>query len=64
MGYREKEDECAKKLMTAVLCDGVPFDWQEAYRIASDARYSCGAELQAVRTEVETELASRENEVS
>lgn len=59
-GYREREDECAKKLMTAVLCDGVPFDWEEAYRIASNARYSCSLELQAVRSEVEAELASRE----
>jgi hypothetical protein len=57
-GYNESDDLCAKKLMTTVLTksETVPFDWQEAYRVAASPKYSCTDELKAVRAEVEAEL--------
>ena len=62
-GYNEKDDDCAKKLMTAVLTSSgvVAFDWDEAYRVAGSSKYNCTAEFDAVRYEVETELAKEQS---
>lgn len=61
-GYNKDDDLCAKKLMTTVLTksEAVPFDWQEAYRVAASPKYRCTDELNAVRTEVEAELANQD----
>lgn len=61
VGYNEDDDVCAKKLMTTVLTGKgvVPFEWDEAYRVAASSKYNCTAELNAVRAEVESELANR-----
>jgi hypothetical protein len=56
-GYDEKDDSCAKKLMAAILTGSVSIDWEEALRVAASSKYNCVAELIAVRTEVETEVA-------
>ena len=60
-GYNEDDDLCAKKLMTTVLTksETVPFDWQEAYRVAASPKYRCTDEFDAVRAEVEAELANQ-----
>ena len=60
-GYNEEDDLCAKKLMTTVLTksETVPFDWQEAYRVAASPKYRCTDEFNAVRAEVEAELANQ-----
>ena len=60
-GYNEDDDLCAKKLRTTVLTksETVPFDWQEAYRVAASPKYRCTDEFNAVRAEVEAELANQ-----
>ena len=55
-GYDEKDDDCAKKLMSAVLSGRLPIDWDEAYRVAACSKYNCVPEFNAVRSEVEAEL--------
>lgn len=45
--------------MTAVLLGDIPFDWEEATRIAASPSYGCTSELNTMRAEVETELAKR-----
>ena len=59
-GYDEKDDDCAKKLMTAVLTGTLPIDWDEALRVAASSKYNCVAEFNAVKAEVEEELAKRD----
>lgn len=61
-GYDEKDDDCAKKLMTAVLTGTLPIDWNEALRVAACSKYNCVAELKAVKAEVEEELANRDKQ--
>ncbi len=56
-GYDEKDDDCAKKLMAAVLSGRIPIDWDEARRIAACPKYNCLKEFEDVRAEVEAELA-------
>lgn len=56
-GYDEKDDDCAKKLMAGVLSGRIPIDWDEAYRVAACSKYNCVPELDAVKAEVEAELA-------
>lgn len=56
-GYDEKDDDCAKKLMAAVLNGRIPIDWEEARRIAACSKYNCLSEFEAVKAEVEAELA-------
>ncbi|MFN0076189.1 MAG: hypothetical protein ACKVY0_06925 [Prosthecobacter sp.] len=56
-GYDEKDDDCAKKLMASVLQGRIPFDWQEARRVAACPKYDCVPEFEVVRAEVEAELA-------
>ena len=56
-GYDEKDDDCAKKLMSAVLTGSIPINWDEAHRIAASAKYNCLAEFDAVKAEVQEELA-------
>lgn len=56
-GYDEKDDDCAKKLMAAVLSKRLPIDWEEAYRVAACSKYNCVPEFDAVKAEVEAELA-------
>ncbi|WP_395733409.1 hypothetical protein [Prosthecobacter sp.] len=56
-GYDEKDDDCAKKLMAAVLSNRLPIDWKEAYRVAACSKYNCVQEFDAVKAEVEAELA-------
>jgi hypothetical protein len=60
-GYDEKDDDCAKKLMASVLQGRIPFDWQEALRVAACSKYDCMSEFEAVRAEVEAELAKPES---
>jgi hypothetical protein len=60
-GYDEKDDDCAKKLMVAVLSGRLPIDWDEAHRVAACSKYNCTAEFNAVRAEVEAELAQSES---
>lgn len=55
-GYDEKDDDCAKKLMSAVLSGQLPIDWDEAYKVAACSKYNCVTEFNAVRAEVEAEL--------
>ena len=57
-GYDEKDDDCAKKLMAAVLQGRIPIDWDEALKVAASSKYNCVAEFNAVRSEVESELAN------
>ena len=59
VGYNSEDDDCAKKLMAAVLAGDVPFEWEEARRIAASPKYECVNELEAIRSEVETVLAKR-----
>lgn len=54
--YDEKDDGCAKKLMSAVVSGRIPIDWQEAERVAACSKFNCTAEFNAVRAEVEAEL--------
>jgi hypothetical protein len=56
-GYDEKDDECAKKLMAAVLSGRLPIDWDEAHKVAACSKYNCVTEFNTVRAEVEAELA-------
>ncbi|MBE2286525.1 MAG: hypothetical protein IAE77_23915 [Prosthecobacter sp.] len=56
-GYDEKDDDCAKKLMTAVLLGHVPIDWDEARKIAASPKFNCLAVFETVKAEVEAELA-------
>jgi len=60
-GYDEKDDDCAKKLMASVLQGRIPFDWQEALRVAACSKYDCMSEFEAVRAEVEAKLAKPES---
>lgn len=57
-GYDEKDDDCAKKLMAAVLSGHLPIDWEEAHRVAACSKYNCVPEFDAVKAEVEAELAN------
>lgn len=57
-GYDEKDDDCAKKLMAAVITGRVPIDWEEARRIAASPKYNCLSVFEAVKSEVEAELAN------
>ena len=43
--------------MAAVLSGMIPIDWEEARRIAASSKYDCLPEFEAVKAEVETELA-------
>ena len=56
-GYDEKDDDCAKKLMTSVILGHIPLDWEQAYKVAACSKYNCVAEFEAVKAEVEAELA-------
>lgn len=56
-GHDEKDDDCAKKLMAAVLAGRIPIDWGEARRIAECPKYNCLTEFETVKAEVEAELA-------
>jgi hypothetical protein len=60
-GYDEKDDDCAKKLMSAVLSGRLPIDWDEAYKVAACSKYNCVPEFNAVRAEVEAELEKPES---
>lgn len=64
LGYREEDHDCAKKLMATVLSGTsiTAFDWGEARAIAASPKYDCLAEFEALRTEVERELATRPND--
>ncbi|MFC5456296.1 hypothetical protein [Prosthecobacter fluviatilis] len=55
--YDEKDDDCAKKIMAAVVSGRLPIDWNEAYRVAASSKFDCVPEFNAVKTEVEAELA-------
>jgi hypothetical protein len=55
-GYDEKDDDCAKKLMSAVLSGKVPMDWEEDHRIADSPKFRCLAEFDEVVAEVKTAL--------
>jgi len=57
-GYSAKDDDCAKKLMAAVLSGRLPIDWHEASRLAANSKFDCTAEFNALRAEVEAELAN------
>jgi hypothetical protein len=57
-GYDEKDDDCAKKLMSAALSGSVPIDWDEALCVAASSKYNCVKEFNEVRAEVESELAN------
>ena len=57
-GYDEKDDDCAKKLMSAVLAGSIPIDWDEAVRIAASSKFNCLAEFNAVKAEVQAALAN------
>lgn len=56
-GYDEKDDDCAKKLMTAVLLGHVPIDWEETLKIAACPKFNCLSVFEAFKDEVEAELA-------
>lgn len=60
-GYDEKDDDCAKKLMSAVLSGRLPIDWDEAYKVAACSKYNCVSEFDAVKAEVEAELEKPES---
>ena len=56
-GYDEKDDDCAKKLMTSVLLGHIPIEWEQAYQVAAFSKYYCVAVFEDVKAEVEAELA-------
>ena len=56
--FNEEDDQCAKKLMACILRGSIPCDWSEARRIAALPAYFCDDEMDAMRLEVETELAA------
>ncbi len=56
-GYDEKDDDCAKKLMAAVIKGRIPIDWEETRRIAASPKFNCLAVFETVKAEVEAELA-------
>ena len=56
-GYDEKDDDCAKKLMTAVLLGHLPIDWEETRKIAACPKFNCLSVFEAFKAEVEAELA-------
>ena len=58
-GFNPDDDQCAKKLMACILRCQIPCDWNEVVRIAVLPAYRCAAELEAVRQEVQAELASQ-----
>ena len=58
-GFNANDDDCAKKLMACLLRQQIPCDWAEVRRIAALPAYRCTAELDAMRQEVEAELASQ-----
>lgn len=60
-GFDEKDDDCAKKLMGSVLMGHVAIDWEQAYKVAACSKYNCLAEFEAVKAEVEAELAKSES---
>lgn len=60
-GYDERDDDCAKKLMAAALEGRVPIDWDEARRIAESSKYNCLAQFEAIKNEVEAELANSQS---
>lgn len=60
-GFDEKDDDCAKKLMGSVLMGHVAIDWEQAYKVAACSKYNCVAEFEAVKAEVEAELAKSES---
>jgi hypothetical protein len=43
--------------MAAVLKGHIPIDWEETRRIAASPKFNCLAAFEAVKTEVEAELA-------
>ncbi len=57
-GFNAEDDQCARKLLACVLREQIPCDWTEARRIAALPAYRCADELETMRREVETELAS------
>lgn len=57
-GFDEKDDDCAKKLISSALRGVVEIDWDEARRIADSPKYRCLSEFDAMRAEVEALLAS------
>ncbi|MDB6074221.1 MAG: hypothetical protein JWO89_1861 [Verrucomicrobiaceae bacterium] len=57
-GFNADDEQCARKLLACVLGQGLPCDWAEARRIAALPAYRCADELEDMRREVETELAS------
>ncbi len=57
-GYDEKDDDCAKKLMSAVLSGSIPIDWEEAQRVAVSSKFNCLEEFNAVKEEVKASLAN------
>jgi len=56
-GFDEKDDDCARKLMAAVLTGRIPINWEEARRIAACPKYNCLKEFEDVKAEVEAALA-------
>ena len=50
-----------KKLMAAVLSKRLPIDWKEAYSVAACSKYNCVQEFDAVKAEVEAELAKSQS---
>lgn len=56
-GFDEKDEDCARKLMAAILEGRVFVDWDEFKKVAESPKYRCWDEVEAVRREVEDQLA-------
>lgn len=56
-GFDEKDEDCARKLMAAILEGRVFVDWDEVKKVAESPKYRCWDEVEAVRREVEDQLA-------
>jgi hypothetical protein len=57
-GMNAHDEDCAKKLMIAILRGHISCNWEAAARIAEGPAYGCAEELAKMRAEVEAKLAS------
>ena len=57
-GFNMNDEDCAKKLMAAILRGRISCNWEAATKIAGGPAYRCAEELTKMKLEVEAELAS------
>lgn len=57
-GLNANDEDCARKLMAAILRGHISCNWEAAVRIAAGPAYRCADELAKMKLEVEADLAS------